>query len=71
MPEHNKDNADDKKQKGGNTPLDHPKKPAEILKTDKADDMTNPLHADLSEKPENENRGVRHSEENEDNKNDT
>jgi len=33
--------------------------PVEILKTDKADNSRNPLHADLSEKPEKENAAVR------------
>lgn len=35
------------------------KKPAEILKTDKADTNTTPLHGDLSEQPERENKVVR------------
>jgi hypothetical protein len=34
-------------------------KPAEILKTSKADNSRNPLHGDLSEKPEDENKVVR------------
>ena len=33
--------------------------PVEILKTDKADNVTNPLHGDLSEKPEKENKVAR------------
>jgi hypothetical protein len=33
--------------------------PVEILKTKKADNSRNPLHADLSEKPEEENAAVR------------
>ncbi|MCF6401936.1 hypothetical protein L3C95_03570 [Chitinophaga filiformis] len=33
--------------------------PVEILKTDKADNTRSPLHADLSEKPEEENAAVR------------
>lgn len=37
-------------------PLQHK---AEILKTDKADTRTNPLHEELSEKPEDENIAVR------------
>lgn len=37
-------------------PLQHK---AEILKTDKADTKTNPLHGELSEKPEDENLAVR------------
>ncbi|WP_440134017.1 hypothetical protein [Chitinophaga sancti] len=36
-------------------PLQHK---AEILKTDKADTNTNPLHGELSEKPEDENLAV-------------
>lgn len=37
-------------------PLQHK---AEILKTDKADTKTNPLHGALSEEPEEENLAVR------------
>ncbi|WP_343691508.1 hypothetical protein [Chitinophaga sp.] len=37
-------------------PLQHK---AEVLKTDKADTFTNPLHGDLSEEPEDENLAVR------------
>ncbi|SDF25617.1 hypothetical protein [Chitinophaga filiformis] len=33
--------------------------PVEILKTEKADNSRNPLHADLSEEPEEENAAVR------------
>ena len=33
--------------------------PVEILKTKKADNSRNPLHADLSEKPEEENKVAR------------
>ncbi|ASZ10404.1 hypothetical protein KTO58_23655 [Chitinophaga pendula] len=35
------------------------KKPAEILTTDKADTNSTPLHEDLSERPERENKVVR------------
>jgi hypothetical protein len=43
--------------------VDHSKKPAEILKTSKADTHTNPLRAELSEHPTKENKAVRDSEE--------
>ncbi|WP_145710903.1 hypothetical protein [Chitinophaga japonensis] len=44
----------------GNTGVDNPKKPVEILKTSKANSNTrNPLRADLSEKPAKENKAVR------------
>lgn len=33
--------------------------PIEILKTDKADNFSSPLHGDLSEKPEKENKVAR------------
>ena len=34
-------------------------KPVDVLKTSKADNSRNPLHGDLSEKPEDENATVR------------
>jgi hypothetical protein len=37
-------------------PLQHK---VDILKTDKADTKTNPLHGELSEEPEDENKAVR------------
>jgi hypothetical protein len=37
-------------------PLQHK---VDILKTDKADTNTNPLHGELSEEPEEENKAVR------------
>lgn len=39
-------------------------KPAEILKTSKADNNRNLLHGDLSEKPEDENKVVRNQDKN-------
>lgn len=33
--------------------------PVDVLKTEKADNSRNPLHADLSEEPEKENAAVR------------
>lgn len=39
-------------------------KPVKILKTSKADNSRNPLHGDLSEKPEDENKAVRNQDKN-------
>lgn len=38
--------------------------PAEVLSTDKAVNGRNPMHGDLSEKPEKENKTVRDEEKN-------
>ena len=40
------------------------KKPVKILDTDKGTNTRNPLHGDLSESPEEENKAVRDSEKN-------
>lgn len=40
------------------------KRPAEVLTTDKGSVNRNPLHGDLSESPEKENKAVRDSEKN-------
>ncbi|HEU4554716.1 MAG TPA: hypothetical protein VFS25_17850 [Chitinophaga sp.] len=53
----------DKDRRNTDTKVDHSKKPAEVLKTSKADTRTNPLRADLSEQPTKENKAVRDSEE--------
>lgn len=47
---------DEKKAEEYNQPEQHP---VEVLKTSKADNSRNPLHGDLSEKPEKENAVVR------------
>ncbi|SEW10227.1 hypothetical protein [Chitinophaga arvensicola] len=41
---------------------DRKKKPVDILDSDKGTTTTNPMHGDLSEKPEKENKAVRDSE---------
>jgi hypothetical protein len=62
MPSQHKKTSSNKKGTG-ETKVDKQKKPAEILKTGKASNFTNPLRADLSEKPEKENKAVRETKE--------
>lgn len=54
-----KESGKDKKDKKPEEYEQREQHPVEILKTDKADNSRNPLHADLSEKPEKENAAVR------------
>jgi len=65
MPSQHKKTASQKKGTG-ETKVDKHKKPVEILKTGKASNTTNPLRADLSEKPAKENKAVRETEEDKD-----
>ncbi|WP_298737315.1 hypothetical protein [uncultured Chitinophaga sp.] len=58
MPSQHKNTSSNKKGTG-ETKVDKEKKPAEILKTRKASNFTNPLRGDLSEMPEKENKTVR------------
>ncbi|RFS23361.1 hypothetical protein DVR12_10105 [Chitinophaga silvatica] len=55
-----------KKKSKNHDAVDYPEKqkPVKVLATDKGTYTTNPLHASLSEKPEKENKGVRHTEKN-------
>ena len=53
------ENESDKDKKPSEEYHQEEQHPVEILKTDKADNSRSPLHADLSEKPEEENAVVR------------
>ena len=53
---HDDKKSDKLKPEDHKQPLQHE---AQVLKTDKADTFTNPLHGDLSEAPEKENLVVR------------
>jgi hypothetical protein len=54
--EHGKEKEDKKPSEESKQIEQHP---VDVLKTEKADNSRNPLHADLSEEPEKENAAVR------------